>query len=122
MKRLMIWFSVTVLLIGLTTCVCAQNTPDPDFDEARELLKTRDIEANKQAIGLLEKIVARQPDNLAAHLTLAQAYANFLGFAALPPKQRYLKVRSEAEKALSLDANSAAAHRMLGVAALNSWH
>ena len=122
MKRLMILIHFVVLLIGATASVRAQTAPDPDFDKARELLKTRSIESYQQAIGLLEKIVGRQPENLAAHITLAQAYANFPGHAILPPKQRDAKVRSEAEKALALDANSSAAHRLLGVAALNSLH
>src|ERR1700674_37792 len=120
MKRLMILIHFVVLLIGATASVRAQTAPDPDFDKARELLKTRSIESYQQAIGLLEKIIGRQPENLAAHITLAQAYANFPGPAILPPKQRYAKVKSEAEKALALDANSSAAHRLLGVAALNS--
>jgi tetratricopeptide (TPR) repeat protein len=121
-KRLLILIHFVVLLIGATASVRPQTAPDPDFDKARELLKTRSIESYQQAIGLLEKIVGRQPENLAAHITLAQAYTSFPSFALLPPKQRYAKVRSEAEKALALDANSSAAHRLLGIAALNSWH
>jgi hypothetical protein len=56
------------LLIGATVSVSTQTAPDPDLDKAREFLKTRSIESYQQAIGLLKKIVGRQPENLAAHV------------------------------------------------------
>jgi adenylate cyclase len=121
-KRVAILIHVLALLIGGTTGVRAQTPADPDFARARELLKTRSAESNQQAIALLERIAGREPENVAAHVVLAQAYANVLGFALLPPKQCYENVKREAERALALDPNSAAAHRLLGDADLNSFH
>jgi len=90
MKRLVILTHFVVLLIGATASVSAQTASDPDLDKARELLKTRSIESYQQAIGLLEKIVGRQPENRAAHVD---------GIKMIESLQRHLG-RSEVERIL----------------------
>jgi tetratricopeptide (TPR) repeat protein len=80
------------------------------------------IAAAGMALTYFQLAVEKDPKCPAAYLSLAQAYASFPSWPALPPDERYAKAKAAASKALALDEGLTAAHVLLGRAEFDSWH
>jgi TolB-like protein len=94
---------------------------NPEAYEAylRGVSQRRTVDGFHQKIAYFERALARQPNYVEAHVGLADAYM-FLGhMVALPPQETFPRAKSEALKALQLEAE---AHEPLGtVKFLYDW-
>jgi tetratricopeptide (TPR) repeat protein len=77
------------------------------------------VAAAGKALAYFELAVEKDPGCAQAHLALAQAYARFPSWPALPPKERFSKSKDAASRAIELDESLATAHTLLGIADFN---
>jgi tetratricopeptide (TPR) repeat protein len=68
----------------------------------------------KQAIELLERVIAKDPAYALAYAALSEAYSILDDFGGLPPEAAYPKAIAAARRALELDPYLAEAHAVLG--------
>ncbi|HEY0672560.1 MAG TPA: BTAD domain-containing putative transcriptional regulator [Longimicrobiales bacterium] len=75
----------------------------------------------QRALQYFDSAIARDPNYALAHASRAEVYA-LLGaydYGAMPPKIAFAQARASAERALSIDPNSAEAHNALGAVLFN---
>ncbi len=76
----------------------------------------RTNEAMRQAIGLFEQALEKDPLYAPAHAGIADCYAllGWVAFGALPPREAFPRAEEAAKRALALDETLAEAHNTLG--------
>ncbi|MEM8964691.1 MAG: tetratricopeptide repeat protein, partial [Acidobacteriota bacterium] len=92
--------------------------------EGRLALSRRTRESLDQAIEAFGRAIEHDPDYALPYQGLADAYylQTFYDSAGVPPREHYLRVRENAQKALERDPSLGAAHSTLGVVAYNLDH
>jgi adenylate cyclase len=84
--------------------------------QGRHSLNTRTEKSLKEAVRYFENSIKRDPRFALAYTGLADAYTILASYSTeyIPPREAFPKVKTTAEKALSLDGQLAEAHASLG--------
>lgn len=102
-------FLVVLVFVLVATGILAEMS----VSEADELILTKDVANIKKAIEALEKIIAEDPKNAEAHITIAKAHL-YLGDRVQESKLEIFEAgKSYAEKATELDPKSPDAYYWL---------
>ncbi len=82
--------------------------------QARYLLNRRSVPEMKQAIEMLQQLVAKDPSYAQGYATLSEGYSVLDDYGGLPPEEAYPKAIEAARRALEIDPDLAEAHASLG--------